>query len=453
MSAPLTEPSLLGSLLADRYEIRAPLGRGGMGEVYEAVDRRLGRTVAVKLLRPELADDERFLVRFRREASTAARLSHEGIVAVHDIGVAGGRTFIVMEFVAGSTLEDLARAGRRLDATEIARIGASAARALAHALDRGVMHRDVSPANVMVTTLGSVKILDFGIARAGSETGGGSALSRGTIAYVAPEVLRGGPVDARADVYALGSVLLHAAAGIDDRRLLDTLERATSPDPSKRYITATAFAVALQQAGVSHAIEPAAAATEPLPARGASRTAPIVPIATRPIATAAVAPVRHAPEPARGLAVRRGRRSGGARTARAVAASSGVVIALGAALVLGQAFTSMSEPQRARPAAPVPVPGPSGLVASASCDGLFSTGVELAWSGSPPVNGYEIWRGEGDGARTLVARVRGVHTEVFSDRALGIDASYTYRVRAYDGPRVSEWSNVAEVATPFLCLT
>jgi len=425
-----------------------------MGEVYEAVDRRLGRTVAVKLLRPELADDERFLVRFRREASTAARLSHEGIVAVHDIGVAGDRTFIVMEFVAGNTLEDLARAGRRLDAPEIARIGSSAARALAHAHDRGVMHRDVSPANIMVTTLGSVKILDFGIARAGGEAAAVSTLSRGTIAYMAPEVLRGGPVDARADIYALGSVLRDAAEAVDDRRLLETLERATSPDPTRRFITATAFAVALQQVGGSRAIEPAAATTEPLPARGTSHTAPIAPIATRPIATATAAPVPRAPASARGLAMRRGpRRTGGARTVRAVAASAGVVIALGAALVLGQAFTSMSEPQRTEPSAPEPVPGPSGLVASASCDGLFSTGVDLAWSGTPPVKGYEIWRGEGDGARTLVARVRGVHTEAFSDRALGVDASYTYRVRAYDGPRVSEWSNVAEVATPFLCLT
>ena len=110
MSAPLTAPSLLGSLLANRYEIRAPLGRGGMGEVFEAVDRRLGRTVAIKVLRPELAADDRFLARFRREAATAAGLAHVGIVSVHDIGEDAGRTFIVMEFVAGRTLADIARA-------------------------------------------------------------------------------------------------------------------------------------------------------------------------------------------------------------------------------------------------------------------------------------------------------------------------------------------------------
>ena len=127
MSAPLTEPSLLGSLLAERYEIRAPLGRGGMGEVFEAVDRRLGRTVAIKVLRPELAADERFLARFRREAATAAGLAHVGIVSVHDIGEDAGRTFIVMEFVAGRTIADLVRR-RRWDARELAASLASARR-------------------------------------------------------------------------------------------------------------------------------------------------------------------------------------------------------------------------------------------------------------------------------------------------------------------------------------
>src|SRR5512134_2077431 len=163
MSAPLTEPSLLGSLLADRYEIRAPLGRGGMGEVFEAVDHRLGRTVAIKVLRQELAADDRFLARFRREAATAAGLAHVGIVSVYDIGEDAGRTYIVMEFVAGRTLADLGRGADTHDPHWIARIGASAARALAHAHERGVVHRDVSPANIMVTTDGAVKILDFGI--------------------------------------------------------------------------------------------------------------------------------------------------------------------------------------------------------------------------------------------------------------------------------------------------
>src|SRR5262245_33939374 len=107
MSASSHDPSPIGSCLAARYELRAMLGRGGMGEVYEAVDRRLDRTVAVKILHPELASDERFLARFRREARTCAALSHPGIVAVYDVGIDDGRAFIVMELVAGRTLHEL----------------------------------------------------------------------------------------------------------------------------------------------------------------------------------------------------------------------------------------------------------------------------------------------------------------------------------------------------------
>ena len=162
----VTELTLVGEVLASRYEIRALLGRGGMGEVYEAADLDLDRTVAVKVLRPELAADRRFLARFRREARTAARLGHPGIVAVHDIAESDGRAFIVMELVPGATLGDLVARGGAMDPVVAARLVADAADALAHAHDRGVVHRDVSPGNVMVTDVGSVKILDFGIARA-----------------------------------------------------------------------------------------------------------------------------------------------------------------------------------------------------------------------------------------------------------------------------------------------
>jgi serine/threonine-protein kinase len=185
----LTERTLVGEVLASRYEIRALLGRGGMGEVYEAADRLLDRTVAVKVLRPELAADRRFLARFRREARTAARLGHPGIVAVHDIAESDGRVFIVMELVPGSTLGELVRRSGPMDPATAARLVADAADAIAHAHDRGVVHRDVSPGNVMVSPGEHVKILDFGIARAvrgsGAPRSGSDAL--GTLAYVAPE--------------------------------------------------------------------------------------------------------------------------------------------------------------------------------------------------------------------------------------------------------------------------
>jgi predicted Ser/Thr protein kinase len=452
MSAPMTEPSPLGTLLADRYEMRALLGRGGMGEVFEAVDRRLGRTVAIKVLRPELAADVRFLARFRREASTAARLAHVGIVSVHDIGEHEGRTFIVMEFVAGRTLGDIGRGEGSPDPQRIARIGAAAARALAHAHERGVVHRDISPANVMIAADGAVKVLDFGIARDDGSASGRLAASRGTLAYLAPEVIHGHPVDARADVYALGAVLHELAGSVADadHGLDEVLDRATAPDPAARFVSASAFASALDE--LAGPAEPHAVRRQDVAER-ADRTAPIVRIATRPLSSAA--PARPVLDAARGLAVARSRRRRGARRLPHVVGAAAIVgMVVGGVLMLGQAFGTISAPQAAAGViGPEPVPAPGDLVATASCDGLFSTGVDLAWKGAAPVKGYEIWRGAAGDERSLVARARGVHTESFRDVDLGVDADYTYRVRAFDGPRVSEWSNVAEVATPFLCLT
>ncbi|HJR97942.1 MAG TPA: protein kinase [Actinomycetota bacterium] len=469
MSAPLTEPSLrersgdepgapispalalVGSLLVGRYEIRAAIGRGGMGEVFEAVDRRLGRTVAIKVLRPELAADERFLARFRREAATAARLTHAGIVAVHDIGEDGGKTFIVMEFVAGRTLAEVARSRGTLGPDRIRSVGVAAARALAHAHERGIVHRDVSPANIMVTDDGAVKILDFGIARGGSAALRSNAASRGTLPYVAPEVLRGARVDARADVYALGAVLRELAVHVDDTRLREVLVRATAADPAHRIPSAATFADALGRPEGS--IEPATARTMPLKGRTDGGTTPIVRLATRPLGSAP--DVRAAPEPARGVAVTRARRRPRARrVTRAIVSGVLVATAVGGALVLGEVVTTVRAPQAAASVTgPAEVPAPGRLEAEASCDGLFSTGVDLAWSGAAPVKGYEIWRRGGTDGSTLVARVRGVHTESFRDTGLGIDASYTYRIRAFDGARVSDWSNGAEASTPLLCLS
>lgn len=444
-------PALVGSLLIGRYEIRAAIGRGGMGEVFEAVDRRLGRTVAIKVLRPELAADERFLARFRREAATAARLTHAGIVAVHDIGEDGGKTFIVMEFVAGRTLAEVSRDRRTPSAERVRSIGVAAARALAHAHERGIVHRDVSPANIMVTDDGAAKILDFGIARGGSAALRSNAASRGTLPYVAPEVLRGERVDARADVYALGAVLLELADDVDDARLREVLVRATAADPAHRIQSAATFAEALGRPEGS--IQPTTARTMPLQGRTDGGTTPIVPLATRPLGSAPY--VRAAPELARGVSVTRARKRPRARrVTRAIVSGALVAMAIGGALVLGEVVTTVRAPQAAASVTgPVEVPAPSGLEAEASCDGLFSTGVDLTWSGAAPVKGYEIWRRGGTDGSTLVARVRGVHSESFRDTGLGVDASYTYRIRAFDGPRVSDWSNGAEASTPLLCLS
>ncbi len=455
MSAPLTDASLLGALLAGRYEIRAVLGRGGMGEVFEAVDRRLGRTVAVKVLRPELAADRRFLVRFRREARTAAGLAHPGIVAVYDVGEDAGRTFIVMELVAGRTLGELPSADP-LGAAAVARIGGAAARALAHAHDRGVVHRDISPANVMLTIDEGVKVLDFGIARAdGAAHHADARATHGTPAYLAPEVLRGGPVDARADIFALGAVLRELAPARSGGELEALVDRATAERACDRFVSASAMADAFERAAAQ--LTPVSADPGPTAIDASrdstDRTAPIPRLATRPLPIHGATPPGL--QPVRGIAVTRLRhRTRGGRFVRIVAAMAIAGSIVGGALMLGPTLASLSAPQATTVSGPEPVPTPEGLAATASCDGLFSTGVDLSWDGTAPVKGYEIWRRGGfERAWTLIARLRGVHSTSFRDIDLGVDTTYTYRVRAFHGPRVSEWSNRVEVSTPFLCFT
>jgi len=187
-------------------------------------------------------------------------------------------------------------------------------------------------------------------------------------------------------------------------------------------------------------------------------TEPIVRIATRPFVTAdrsdGDAARGASLGPAQGLATSPRRRSPGGRVVRAIVATALVGIALGGTVVVGQALVSMSAPKVAHPVVgAVALAPPSDLVTTASCDGMFSTGVDLTWTAGTPADGYELWRRERDDRFTLVARVRGASAEAFRDADLGVDTAYAYRVRAFDGPRVSRWSNVVEVATPLLCLT
>ena len=214
--------SQTGHLLADRYELGEPLGRGGMAEVFEGRDVRLGRRVAVKVLRADLARDPAFQSRFAREAQSAAALNHPNIVAVYDTGedVLAGSTepvpYIVMEFVDGITLRQLLQSGRKILPERALEIMAGALAALDYSHRHGIVHRDIKPGNIMLTRAGDVKVMDFGIARALADQGQTMTQASavlGTAAYLSPEQARGELVDARSDIYSAGCVLYELLTG------------------------------------------------------------------------------------------------------------------------------------------------------------------------------------------------------------------------------------------------
>ena len=195
------------------YEIAAPLGSGAMGEVYRGRDTRLDREVAVKVLSPQYAADPGFLARFEREARHVARLNHPRIVTVFDCGIDGGTPYIVMELASGRTLRGVLDEAGQLPAREAAAIAAAVCEALEAAHAAGLVHRDIRPANIVLSD-GQVKVLDFGIARAGDPAGATRTQAvLGTAAYLSPEQASGGPAGPQGDLYSLGCVLYTLLCG------------------------------------------------------------------------------------------------------------------------------------------------------------------------------------------------------------------------------------------------
>ncbi|HET9292123.1 MAG TPA: protein kinase, partial [Actinomycetes bacterium] len=290
--------ALVGRTLGRRrYEVVARIAQGGMAIVYRGHDRQLDRVVAIKVPRPEFARDRGFSDQFRREARTAARLSHPNVVAVYDSGEERGLPWIVMELVSGRTLRDLLDSQRQLSPETTAELLGPVADALDHAHHAGVVHLDVKPENLLLTSE-TVKVADFGLVRAAAQRGHGQALAA-TVHYCAPEVLRGGVVDGRADVYALGVVAWECVSGRppfegDPRQVVqqhlggrvpppsrvvggisepfDTaVARATDPDPTRRFLRASDFAAAMG-APRRRRVDETLRATTTLPPGGADTT-------------------------------------------------------------------------------------------------------------------------------------------------------------------------------------
>jgi len=202
----------VGTYLADRYEIVSKIGAGGMSDVYKAKDHVLGRFVAIKVLKPEFSEDRGFVAKFRTEAQSAAGLEHPNIVNIYDVGSEEGLHYIVMEYVEGITLKTYIEKKGQLSFKEAVSIAIQVARGIEAAHNKQIIHRDIKPQNIMISTEGKVKVMDFGIARAASSNTVSSDVM-GSVHYSSPEQARNGFVDGRSDIYSLGIVMYEMVTG------------------------------------------------------------------------------------------------------------------------------------------------------------------------------------------------------------------------------------------------
>ena len=268
---------LVGCLVHDRYLINAVLGRGATADVYRAHDQQLERDVAVKVLVRSLCNQPDAMARFRDEGLVAARVHHPNVASVFETGVHAGRPFIVMECVSGGTLADRIRQGP-LPVDDVRRLALEVLGALEASHERGVMHRDVKPSNILLATSGSAKLADFGIAKDdGRADLTAVGLVVGTPSYMAPERMRGSNATPRSDLYAVGVVLHDAlAGGATDQPLSAVIARATHPDPEQRFASAAAMSAAIQQQPVERAVHSPRAAGSTTTASPARQVAMLI---------------------------------------------------------------------------------------------------------------------------------------------------------------------------------
>ena len=201
-----------GMIVADRYEIVSKIGTGGMSDVYKAKDHTLGRFVAIKVLKPEFSEDVNFVTKFRTEAQSAAGLEHPNIVNIYDVGSENGMHYIVMEYVEGITLKTYIEKKGQLTFKEAVSIAIQVGRGIEAAHNKGIIHRDIKPQNIIISTEGKVKVTDFGIARATTSNTISSDVM-GSVHYASPEQARNGFVDGKSDIYSLGIVMYEMVTG------------------------------------------------------------------------------------------------------------------------------------------------------------------------------------------------------------------------------------------------
>lgn len=385
MPPPAATDALVGRELDGRYLVRARIARGGMATVYEALDSRLDRIVALKVMHPSLAEDGAFVDRFRREAKAAASLSHPHVVAVHDQGTTDGLPYLVMEYVSGRTLRDVLNQHGRLSAAQALAILEPVLEALGAAHRAGFVHRDVKPENILISDDGRVKVTDFGLARAVTSATATQGLLIGTVAYLSPEHVEQGSSDARSDVYGAGICLFEMLTGsvpfagesplsvayqhvnadvprpsslslvIDiDADVDDLVEIATRRDPAQRYADCAEFTERVR--AVRRTLAPPRSLAD-------TYTDPVAPAATlvvdRPTET--IAP-RGASEPSRRDRAGDTAEIDGPRRRRRWGPAIAIVLLLGA--VAGAAFGAWY--LAAGPGRTIAVPGVLGLDVAAA---------------------------------------------------------------------------------------
>ncbi|MBA3739428.1 MAG: Stk1 family PASTA domain-containing Ser/Thr kinase, partial [Actinobacteria bacterium] len=251
--------SVIDSTIDGRYQILTRIASGGMGDVYRAQDVVLGREVALKTLHPQFAGDDGFVNRFRREARASAILSHRNIVAVHDWGSTDGTYFMVMEFIRGTNLRSLLTEHGRLEPAQVVEVALQVMSALDHAHAHGIVHRDIKPENILIDADGTVKVADFGLARAFADASVSQVEGTvtGTVQYLGPEQIEGRPADPRTDIYSFGIVLFELLTGrppfTGETSLAIAYQHVSSRVPPPSTVVA-GVPLALDQA-VSHATE------------------------------------------------------------------------------------------------------------------------------------------------------------------------------------------------------